>query len=161
MKKRFFSIFYEGKIRWKYLSIWKSSQKKPSNVIRIVICLTDQLTIMLFENRRGPKRNRKKVGKGLTVEKTVRTKSVNVEMIFKSEIFLRKTKNFPKYQLLRCRMLRNEKVPPNINYWDVDACVWTFSTFLNLRFFFKLFSVSYVSWFSLGFGGITTFSEID
>ena len=90
--------------------------EKLSNVIRIVICPADRLTMMLFKNRRDPKKNRKKIGKKLTVEKMTRTKSINVEMIFKTKFPFRKMKNLPKYQLLKCRMLRNEKFPPNINY---------------------------------------------
>ena len=84
--------------------------KKFSNVIRIVICLTDRLTMMLSEDRQGPRKDRKGIEKELTVEKMICTKSVNVEMVFQNENFLRKTKNPPKYQLLRCRMFRNEKI---------------------------------------------------
>ena len=90
--------------------------EKLSNVIRIVICPADRLTMMLFKGRRGLKENRKRTEKGLTVEKMARTKFINVEMVFKTKFSFRKMKNPPKYQLLKCRMFRNEKFPPNINY---------------------------------------------
>ena len=122
--------------------------KKLSNVIRIVICLIDRLTIMLPEGRRGPKGNRKKVGKRLTVEKTVRTRPVNVEMIFKNEIFFRKTKNSPKYQLLKCRMFRNEKL--SFEYQLLRrrcVCMNFFSFFKSLIFFLIFFFVRVLIFF--------------
>ena len=93
---------------------YENHLKKPSNVIRIMICPANRLTMMLFKGRRSPKEDRKEIGKKLIVEKMARTKSVNVEMIFKtkfsSEISVAEMpnvlemKNRPKYQLLKCRM---------------------------------------------------------
>ena len=50
-----------------------------------MVCPADRLTMMLFRDRRDPKKDRKKIEEKLTVEKMTRTKSVNVEMIFKTK----------------------------------------------------------------------------
>ena len=94
---------------------YENHLKKPSNVIRIMVCPADRLTMMLPKGRRGPKGDRKKTGRGLAVEKIIRTKFVNAEMVFKTKFFFEisaaevpnalEMKNRPKYQLLKCRML--------------------------------------------------------
>ena len=71
--------------------------------------------MMLLKGRRGPKGDRKGTGKRLTVERMIRTKFVNAEMVFKTKFFSEisvaempnalEMKNRPKYQLLKCRML--------------------------------------------------------
>ena len=42
---------------------YENHPKKPPIVIKIVVCLTDRLTMMLLEGRQSPKKDRRKAGK--------------------------------------------------------------------------------------------------
>ena len=105
----------------------KIISKNPPYVIRIMVCPADRLTMMLFKDRRDPKKDRKKIGKRLIVEKITRTKSVNVEMIFKKksslEISIIKMPNAPEVKKpLEISTVEVSNVPKmknpsrNINY---------------------------------------------
>ena len=57
----------------------------------------------------------------------------------KRNFLFRKTKNFPKYQLLKCRMFRNEKLLSEYQLLKRRCVCMSFFNFQNFWFFSKLF----------------------
>ena len=67
---------------------------------------------------RGPaglRKSRTKIERRLTVEKMVCTKSINVEMIFKNENFLQKTKKSFEISIVEMSNVPEMKKPPEIS----------------------------------------------
>ena len=63
----------------------------------------------------GPREGRTKIGERLAVEKMACTRSVNAEMVFKNEIFSRKTKKFPEISVVEVPNAPEVKKPLEIS----------------------------------------------
>ena len=112
-------MYYERKIRWKYSPIWKPPQKN-SKCDENCGLPNKPIDDDAVWGPTSPRESRTKIEKRLTVEKMICTRSVNVEMIFKNEIFFRKTKKSPEISTVEMPNAFEMKKLPEISIVEMS-----------------------------------------